>query len=233
MGINYSPKIVTNGLVLCLDAANSLSYPGSGTVWTDLSGNGNNGTLTNGPTYSSANRGSIVFDGTNDNIDLPSLGSFTVSSTLSIEAWVYPTIDPTTNKEIVSQYSTGSLFNCGLSSNNSKYLFAYVSRLNLGADITYDTTPYSLNNWYCLTGLYDGSFVWLYVNGIFKSKAAYSNALTATSNNSVWYIGKLRQLSTDYYYWNGRIPNVKIYNRVLTASEVLQNYNATKGRFNL
>ena len=66
MGISYNPKIVTNGLVLCLDAANAKSYPGSGTAWTDLSGLGNTGTLTNGPTYSSANNGSIVLDGIND-----------------------------------------------------------------------------------------------------------------------------------------------------------------------
>ena len=63
MGVAYNSRIITENLVLCLDAANSKSYPGSGTTWTDLSGNGNNATLTNGPTYSSANGGSIVFDG--------------------------------------------------------------------------------------------------------------------------------------------------------------------------
>ena len=66
MAFNFSPKIVTNGLVLALDAANTKSYPGSGTVWSDLTPNGNNGALTNGPTFNSANGGSIVFDGTND-----------------------------------------------------------------------------------------------------------------------------------------------------------------------
>ena len=62
----YGPRIVSNGLVLCLDAANKRSYPGTGTTWTDLSGNSNNGTLTNGPTFSAGNMGSILFDGTND-----------------------------------------------------------------------------------------------------------------------------------------------------------------------
>ena len=66
MAIFYNPRTITDGLVLCLDAANRKSYPGSGTTWTDLSGRGNTGTLTNGPTYSSANGGSIVFDGTDD-----------------------------------------------------------------------------------------------------------------------------------------------------------------------
>ena len=66
MSTKYSPKIVTDGLVLCLDAANSKSYPGSGTSWNDLSRNNNTGTLTNGPTYTSSFGGSSVFDGTND-----------------------------------------------------------------------------------------------------------------------------------------------------------------------
>ena len=65
MGLAHSPRIVTDGLVLCVDAASKRSYPGTGTTWTDLKG-GNNGTLTNGPTFSSANGGSVVFDGTND-----------------------------------------------------------------------------------------------------------------------------------------------------------------------
>ena len=66
MGVTYNNRIVTDGLVLCLDAASKRSYPGTGTVWTDLKG-GNNGTLTNGPTFSSDNGGSIVFDASNDN----------------------------------------------------------------------------------------------------------------------------------------------------------------------
>ena len=65
MTLQHSPRIITDGLVLCLDAANKLSYPGSGDVWTDLAGS-NNGALTNGPTFSSANGGNINFDGTND-----------------------------------------------------------------------------------------------------------------------------------------------------------------------
>ena len=67
MAIIDGPRIPTSGLIFYLDAANTRSYPGSGTTWTDLSGNGNTGTLTNGPTYSSANGGQIVFDGSNDN----------------------------------------------------------------------------------------------------------------------------------------------------------------------
>ena len=84
MGLSHSPSLVMNGLVLCLDAGNSKSYPGTGTTWTDLSGNGNNGTLTNGPTYSSANGGSLVFDGTNDYTQTPLSGTF---PQITVEFW--------------------------------------------------------------------------------------------------------------------------------------------------
>jgi hypothetical protein len=72
MGLSHSPSIITQNLVLCLDAANSKSYPGSGTTWTDLSGNGNNGTLANGVGYNSGNGGSLVFDGVDDYVSLTS-----------------------------------------------------------------------------------------------------------------------------------------------------------------
>ena len=85
MALSHSPSIITDSLILCLDAANTKSYPGSGATWTDLSGNGNNVTLTNGPTYSSVDGGSIVFDGTNDYADFfaPNLGT-----TTTVEMWV-------------------------------------------------------------------------------------------------------------------------------------------------
>ena len=70
MGLSHSPSIITQNLVLCLDAANSKSYPGSGTTWYNLIPGGVNGTLTNGPTYSSANGGVIALDGVNDYISL-------------------------------------------------------------------------------------------------------------------------------------------------------------------
>ena len=69
MALSHSPRIVTDGLVLCLDASDPQSYSGSGNTWSDRSGNGSNGTLTNGPTFDSDNKGSLVFDGVNDYIN--------------------------------------------------------------------------------------------------------------------------------------------------------------------
>jgi hypothetical protein len=91
MGLSHSPSIATNGLVLCLDAANRKSYPGSGTTWTDLSGNGNNGTLTNGPTYSSANGGSLSFDGTNDVVNsTTSIIDRADGQEITVSCWIKP-----------------------------------------------------------------------------------------------------------------------------------------------
>jgi len=230
MAFIHSPKIVIDNMVLYLDTANRRSYPRSGTVWYDLTGNKYNGTLVGGPTFSDTNGGSLVFNGTN-NIDLPSLGTFSRTSTLSIETWVYPTSNPSTQRSIVTQYSNSNIFDCGISSDSNRYFYAYVSRGNQAADIVYDTTPYSINNWYSITGIYDGSFVSLYVNGIYKARTAYSAALTSVVGNQVWYIGKLRQVSTNYYYWNGNISNTRIYNRTLSPQEILQNFNATRSRY--
>ena len=103
----FFPSIVTNGLVLCLDAGNQLSYPGTGTTWNDLSRNGNDGTLTNGPVFNSG--GSMVFDGVNDYIAISdslqqlqfSTGAFTLS------AWIYPAANK--NHAIRSEEHTSEL----------------------------------------------------------------------------------------------------------------------------
>ena len=90
MAVGYNPKIVTDNLILALDAANIKSYPGSGTTWTDLSGKGNNGTLVNGPTFNSGNSGSIEFDGTNDSISLgPQINSDITETDITVSFWTY------------------------------------------------------------------------------------------------------------------------------------------------
>jgi hypothetical protein len=87
MSNNYGPRIVTDGLVLCLDAADQNSYAGSGSTWYDLSGNNNHFTLNNSPTYSFEGGGNIIFDGTNDEAEL---SSWSWPSTCSISFFIYP-----------------------------------------------------------------------------------------------------------------------------------------------
>jgi hypothetical protein len=88
MSVAGGPDLIQDGLVLCLDAANTKSYPGSGTSWVDLSGNGNNGTLTNGPTFSSTNGGNIFFDGTNDYVRVSSTSIIPGSSSFTFNIWL-------------------------------------------------------------------------------------------------------------------------------------------------
>ena len=105
MATKYSPKTVTNGLVLSLDAANTKSYPKSGTTWTDLSGNSNNGTLTNGPTFSAVNGGCIVFDGVDDYVDVSDASTLN-SNTQTINIWYNATTLPGRAATIICKHNT-------------------------------------------------------------------------------------------------------------------------------
>ena len=218
MSISYNPRIVTDGLVLYLDAGNTKSYPGSGTTWTDLSGNGNNGILTNGPTYSSSNGGAIVFDGVNDRIEC---GTWSVPY-ITVSTWVYKT-SSTTNQGIcrkqtgwaVSQYN-GTL------------------QVAPGTSWTFYNTGYTipLNTWVNVVYTYSGTGTTgsqtVYVNGSnIYSTSAGSGAISANSN--VVRIG----YDDNNWFWGGRIAQTQIYNRALTASEIQQNFNALRGRFGI
>ena len=114
MATKYSPKIITNGLVLSLDAANNKSYPRSGTTWTDLSGNSNTGTLTNGPSFNDGNQGSIVFDGTDDYVNIP-YNSGLIPNNLTLSAWI--------NRTAVVNYAHF----IGIPASNTTWLPPYIS----------------------------------------------------------------------------------------------------------
>ena len=101
--------IVTNGLVGCWDMASTKSYPGSGTTWTDLSKEGNNGTLTNGPTPRTSHGGSIEFDGTDDFISVPHSSSLDITAELTIDTWVYFNGEGTRNHVIVAKENTANM----------------------------------------------------------------------------------------------------------------------------
>jgi hypothetical protein len=218
MGIAYNPTIITNGLVLCLDAGNTKSYPGSGTTWTDLSGNGNTGTITNGPTYSSSNGGSLVFDGVNDSVYMTNPG---ISQTFSVSSWINCTNVASSNN-IVSK--------------NGPYFMRIVSskvRFNVLTDGGWlfqdGTTVLSNNVWYNLTMVYDGSTWKGYINSNLEFSVPKTGLITS---NSSLYIGYTPDVGEQAGF-NGNISQVSIYNRALTASEIQQNYNATKSRFGL
>jgi hypothetical protein len=227
MAFNYSPKIVTDGLVLYLDAANAKSYPGSGTTWNDLSRGGNNGTLINGPTFNSANGGSIVFDGTNDTVNLQQSNSIDVN-TLTWSCWVNAVYSSqrafffigNNVGQAISPYKIfiGSI----IQSSQTRLRINYnnVATVNLGNLI--DNTTYNL----VIT--YNGATTLMYVNGM---SIGSSTAMTGNLNSRTFgYVGSTAQSSE---FLNGRVFQTLLYNRALSAQEIQQNYNATKTRYGL
>jgi len=223
MAFSNGPRVITNGLVSSLDAADTNSYPGSGTNWRDVVGTFRNFVLTNGPTFNSTNGGTIVFDGVDDyavyNDDIQ-------TSLVTVSAWVYKTAS-TTNQALFNRANTAWVL---AQINGTIQIF--VSTVGSFIDTGY-TVP--LNEWtnivftYSGTGL-SGSQI-LYINGtsVFSSASGSGNLpsrIRGATFTIGYYIGNVS-------YWGGRISQMQIYSRALSASEVLQNYNTQKSRFGL
>ena len=217
------PNITTNGLVLCLDAADPLSYPGSGTTWRDLSGNGKNGTLQNGPTFDSANGGSIVFDGTNDFISLPQ-SLLPDNFTYSIWAIRDGTGNQGTRGIVISNGTT--YIDVG---SNNRILFSLI--LSGGSQNLIQSANgvvASVGVWAHYIATYNRQQAKLYYNGVEVGSSNYT--LSPINDFNTFRVGGYAGGS---YNLNGKISNVQYYDRALSASEVQQNYNATKTRFGL
>ena len=237
MSLSHSPLIVRDGLVLCLDAANPRSYPKSGTAWSDLKGS-NDGTLTNmdAANFNQDGKGSLTFDGTNEYGMISDSDDFTVTETTAC-AWFksFNFNSSQDNRGIVSSYDSSGRQYYGLrtdaaASNNKLYTY-YDDNAGYGFSILRSTTSLTINTWYygCMTWK-SGNFHRVYLNGI--QEAEETNVATTTLNITTgFYIGKDNATSTKGFY--GNISNVSIYNRALTAAEVLQNYNATRGRYGI
>jgi len=222
MAASSGPDLVQDGLVLALDAADKNSYVGSGTTWRDLSGTVNSGSLTNGPTFSGDNGGVIVFDGTNDYINIPNNSSFNVTDNISVEMWVRIETTQSNNLGFLIKYANGYLFYVI----NGKFRFD--SRNGDGTYyITIGTTNIQDGVWKYLVGQKSGLSYKVYVNGVLEGSTTANSVGNIASNVD------LRLGTDDGTYLNGRIGTFKIYNRVLTATEILQNYNVQKTRFGL
>ena len=224
MGTNYNPQIVTSGLVLALDAANPKSYPGSGTAWNDLSGLGNTGTLTGGPTYVASNN-VILFDGTNDYVSGANTASTDLTVDMTIEVWFKLNA---TAGDWVRIFGKGDSTNrtYGLWYNVAAPGFLY-QRYGGGFPGASVNSTVALQQWYHMVGTSNGSSHALYLNGV---SVATSTAATPVLSSSEGYrIGA----ATFHTFHNGPIASVRLYNRGLSATEVLQNFNATRGRNNL
>jgi len=239
MAFNYSPKVVTDGLVLYLDAANNRSYPGSGTTWTDLSRGGNNGTLVNGPTFNSGNGGSIVFDGTNDYIQTP-------IQTIS-RPWTFSTWFNFTSLTANGGFNTFFGQDTSVSIPRGTFYFQKAGITTEGVEAnkvnfsivktdgsivpTNGLNVLQINKWYNYTAVLTTTNISLYENGILQNTTTNSDSFITPNTNVVLNAGYYNNNVTDY--WPGKSSIFQMYNRALSATEVLQNYNATKTRFGL
>lgn len=224
MASSLGPNASESGLVLCLDAADKNSYIGSGTTWNDVSGNDRVGVLTNGPTFNTSNGGYITFDGTDDFTDITFLPQQT-DSPLSVFAWVYLTSSPGAG------IASGIWGHYGVSGVNSHFeMYTSNSRLRLG-NINNSTLPVFPVGIWTYTGFTStGTDHIYYVNA--QSQATWSGSTGAILGNpggTVHMVGRSDSGRT----WIGHIAHASVYNRVLSPTEILQNYNATKSRFGL
>jgi hypothetical protein len=246
--VDGGENIVRDGLVLHLDA--KYSYPSKTGItattdsldpdvytWYDLSGNENHGELINGVSYSGTNGGSLVFDGVNDTVVVGSKDSKLNPSQVTISVWLNRTSAinyshfagiPVSNNSWSPPYmsyglefiSTGDNVSFVVGFTNTQ--FAYTTAENTGLT--------GIGTWVNVTGTYDENYRKIYINGNLITSIADNRKLATASGN--FTLGAENYTQTNYPF-NGKIPVCLVYNRALTAAEVLQNYNATKGRFGL
>jgi hypothetical protein len=226
---NVTETIVTSGLVLNLDAGNPASYPGSGTTWTDLSGNSNTGTLTNGPTYSSANGGSIVFDGSNDYVDCGDREIFKIPSQLTLEAFFNISTYAGWSGIIGKSNTSKGVYVMHLSASAQRIRFSYNSVNPWNVNIIDGNYPLTTNQWVHSIITYDGSNVNFYINGSIDKSQNIGSITFDTGAGYPVTLGQDPPGANEFF--NGRISNAKIYNRALSATEISQNYNALKSRY--
>jgi len=229
MAVSTRNSIVTNGLVLYLDAANSKSYVSGSTTWSDVSGNGNSGSLVGGPGYSSQNGGSIVFDGTDDYVQTAT-NSIPNNSSFSLACYFNITTLNSAFRPLVDGGNLGSgTAGYTLSIDNTNRLFIAVNAGYMSIN-----TSLSTNTWYYIVGTALAGSPYtlsIYVNGILQTPFASANTNTLTNNALYNRLGT--SITGTPIRFPGRIASTQIYNRALSDQEILQNYNATKTRFGL
>lgn len=227
----YGPNIATDGLVFYLDAANIKSYPGSGTTWYDLSESNDNSTLYNGITYSNGN---MIFNGYNNyaraDIDL------STTNTISICCWLkYSHTAITLICEHSVNFNTNNSFGIVANETGVSGCLEFVDHTSAGYNVVYTANAYNDNNWHYLCATSNRSLdalnqSSLYIDGISDKiqKTQYCANNNENYSNFTMYIGSRAGTS---FFTPMSLSIIKIYNRVLLPTEVLQNYNAMKGRY--
>ena len=232
MGVVNRTPIVTNGLVLNLDAGNYRSYPKTGTTWIDLSVSSNNGTLINGPTFSNNNGGTLVFDGVDDYVSVPKQTALVNASQFTIFTWMKRAIF---QSKVVIYQGNDSSADVAMELWNDENAYFEVGN---GSN-SYGQVANNSANWQQLVMIFDGTQssnstrLKVYINSISQT-LVFNGTIPSTSgtSNSVFSIGNTQGVGGGNFS-TGNIASVQIYNRALSDQEVLQNYNVQKARFGL
>jgi hypothetical protein len=226
MGLSHSPRIVTNGLVLALDAANPKSYPGSGTTWTDLSGNGNHGTLTNGPTFSN---GGINLDRVDDYINIPNSSSLQLIGDMSISIWFNPSNFSVGRQGLVGRNGLNEYTITLEQGGTVSFYFASANQPGSYFNGLSFRTFGQVNSVYQLltiTRNFTSNIGIIYKNGLQTDSASLSGVTPPTATAEPMTIG-----NGNGGLYIGAIGNVSLYNRSLSATEITQNFTALRGRY--
>jgi len=233
LAFKYSPSIITEGLVLYLDAANPYSYVSGSTSWNDISRGGNNGTLVNGPTFNTGSLGSIVFDGVDDYVDCGNPLSLQITGSLTLGIWMKAStssaIGSLINKSIeIFGNSNQKVYELGFLNGN---MYFQLGNGTTVASLFYSSTPVVNNAWHYIICTWDGT------TGTNSMKMYYDGSLVIQGDSTISTIQNVvftLQIGNGRRFpYTGNASITQIYNRALSAQEVLQNYNATKTRFGL
>lgn len=240
MGVAYNPRIVTDGLVLALDAGNVKSYPGSGTACYDLSSKNNNSTLVSGVSYSSESGGNFVFDGTDDYINCGTGSSLTPGNLdFTISIWIKIPFSstgegspsqwgPIVSKGCSTSAPAGSWWLAQNSTNVNRITFNGSSEVGGTFNIAI-TTPVLSNGWHNIVATKSGSNAYIYTDSALSSTD--TTATTNLSNTSALLIGS--NVIGSPKRTSMSLAQVQMYNRALSDVEIKQNFNTMRGRYGI
>jgi hypothetical protein len=227
ISIGTSNRIVTSGLIMWLDAAERISYPGSGNVWNDISGAGNNCTWSNAPTFTQEAAGTFSFNGSSNFGTFPASGfAYSGDASDTMCCWV-KTNTLTGNRDVFgygSSDSVGKSRNIGMTGSN---FWWHLWESHTGAQASGAST----SRWFNMAFAYYPYGVDIYVNGAFLVRGG-STANTVARDGGFIGRGVDDDVSVgNENWWNGNISVIQYYNRALSSTEILQNFNALRGRF--
>lgn len=233
MASYVSGNLVTDGLVLYLDAANTKSYTSGSTIWNDLTINGINGTLINGPIFNNQNMGGIIFDGGNDYINFGNPSQLNFTGSMTCCCWFYRSNSVTTNLRLLSKGGAGaSASENGFSFFGSNTSLSWSVTNNAVRTIINTGEILEINKPYYIVGIVDKNLnqSLLYLNGLFLTSSTLSNSGTMVGA-ATFEVGRASTLSS--LNWVGGVYGVQIYDRPLSQQEITQNFNSIRGRYGI